>query len=95
MRPARPRRNEKRSFANRRLNFARAAEESKPIRGMKLKTVSALTLMFALLSLAAFIAGKTPAPPRSARPAPSMGRSSSIDHATRGRATWTAAAVHD
>lgn len=36
--------------------------EAKPVRGMKLKTVSRLTMLFALLCLAAFIAGRPPAP---------------------------------
>jgi hypothetical protein len=36
------------------------AHECKPGRGVKLKTVSALTLLFALASLAAFVAGRPP-----------------------------------
>ena len=36
--------------------------EAKPVRGMKLKTVSRLTMLFALLCLAAFVAGRPPAP---------------------------------
>jgi hypothetical protein len=35
--------------------------EAKPVRGMKLKTVSRLTMLFALLCLAAFVAGRPPA----------------------------------
>lgn len=37
-----------------------AQEENKPVRGVKLKTVSAFTLLFALACLAAFIAGRPP-----------------------------------
>gem|GEM_PF-4236636 len=37
----------------------------KPARGVKLKTVSRLTLLFALLCLAAFLAGRPPAAPQS------------------------------
>ena len=36
--------------------------EAKPAWGMKLKTVSRLTMLFALLCLAAFVAGRPPAP---------------------------------
>ena len=35
--------------------------EEKPVRGVKLKTVSSLTLAFALLCVAAFAAGRPPA----------------------------------
>jgi hypothetical protein len=35
--------------------------EAKPIRGVKLKTVSWLTMLFALACLAAFMAGRPPA----------------------------------
>ena len=37
------------------------AVETKPIRGVKLKTVSWLTLLFALVCLGAFLAGRPPA----------------------------------
>jgi hypothetical protein len=36
------------------------APEPKPVRGMKLKTVSRLTLLFALACLGAFVAGRPP-----------------------------------
>jgi hypothetical protein len=36
--------------------------EEKPVRGVKLKTVSTCTLVFALLCVAAFAAGRPPAP---------------------------------
>jgi hypothetical protein len=36
--------------------------EPKPARGMKLKTVSRFTLLFALLCLGAFLAGRPPMP---------------------------------
>ena len=35
-------------------------EETKPVRGVKLKTVSAFTMIFALTCLAAFMAGRPP-----------------------------------
>jgi hypothetical protein len=60
----------KRENQTSRLEFTQGvplAHVPKPVRGMKLKTVSALTLAFSLLCLAAFIAGHTQAP-RSARP---------------------------
>ena len=38
-----------------------AAPEPKPIRGVKLKSVSLWTMLFALLCLGAFIAGRPPA----------------------------------
>jgi hypothetical protein len=37
-----------------------AQEEAKPVRGVKLKTVSAFTMFFALSCLAAFMAGRPP-----------------------------------
>ena len=37
-----------------------AQEEAKPVRGVKLKTVSAFTMLFALICLAAFMAGRPP-----------------------------------
>ncbi len=37
-----------------------AQEEAKPVRGVKLKTVSAFTMLFALTCLAAFVAGRPP-----------------------------------
>ena len=37
-----------------------AQEEAKPVRGVKLKTVSAFTMLFALACLAAFVAGRPP-----------------------------------
>ena len=37
------------------------AAEIRPVRGMKLKTVSRLTLLFALVCLGAFLAGRPPA----------------------------------
>jgi hypothetical protein len=40
---------------------ARVRVEEKPVRGVKLKTVSTLTLAFALLCVAAFAAGRPPA----------------------------------
>ena len=40
------------------------APEPKAIRGVRLKTVSAFTMVLALLSLAAFIAGTTPRAPQ-------------------------------
>jgi hypothetical protein len=40
---------------------ARVQVEEKPVRGVKLKTVSTLTLAFALLCVAAFAAGRPPA----------------------------------
>jgi len=36
------------------------AREAKPVRGVKLKTVSWLTLLFALVCLGAFLAGRPP-----------------------------------
>jgi len=36
------------------------ADECKPVRGIKLKTVSVLTMLFALACLAAFMAGRPP-----------------------------------
>jgi len=39
---------------------ANAQEENKPARGVKLKTVSAFTMLFALACLAAFMAGRPP-----------------------------------
>lgn len=39
---------------------AKIQDEEKPIRGLKLKTVSAFTMTFALICLAAFVAGKPP-----------------------------------
>ena len=49
--------------ARRRFSAAQAAQqvEIRPVRGMKLKTVSRLTMLFALLCLAAFVAGHPPA----------------------------------
>jgi hypothetical protein len=45
-----------------RVDLAQAAPRpaAKPVRGLKLKTVSALTLAFSLLCLAAFAAGLPP-----------------------------------
>jgi hypothetical protein len=43
------------------LAIAPAPVEEKPVRGVKLKTVSSLTLAFALLCVAAFAAGRPPA----------------------------------
>jgi hypothetical protein len=37
-----------------------AQEETRPVRGVKLKTVSAFTMLFALACLAAFMAGRPP-----------------------------------
>ncbi len=37
-----------------------AQKESKPVHGVKLKTVSAFTMLFALICLAAFIAARPP-----------------------------------
>jgi hypothetical protein len=47
-----------------RLDLAPAAPRpaAKPVRGLKLRTVSALTLAFSLLCLAAFAAGLPPLP---------------------------------
>jgi len=47
-----------------RLDLAPAAPRpaAKPVRGLKLKTVSALTLAFSLLCLAAFAASRPPFP---------------------------------
>jgi hypothetical protein len=42
--------------------IAAATPERKPVRGMKLKTVSRLTLLFALACLGAFVAGRPPVP---------------------------------
>lgn len=42
------------------LPEAVAQEETKPVRGVKLKTVSAITMLFALACLAAFMAGRPP-----------------------------------
>jgi hypothetical protein len=42
------------------LPEADAQEEPKPVRGVKLKTVSAFTMLFALACLAAFMAGRPP-----------------------------------
>jgi hypothetical protein len=39
---------------------AKIQDEDKPIRGLKLRTVSAFTMTFALICLAAFVAGKPP-----------------------------------
>jgi hypothetical protein len=47
-----------------------AQEETKPVRGVKLKTVSAFTMLFALACLAAFMAGR---PPVSAAGRPAQG----------------------
>jgi hypothetical protein len=60
MPPARPRGKRTHRARTLRLNVTepREARQSKAIRGMKLKTASTLTLMFALLCLAALIAGK-------------------------------------
>ena len=42
-------------------------EDQKPVRGVKLKTVSTFTLIFALLCVAAFAAGRPPASAESVR----------------------------
>jgi len=51
----------RRKIAAAQLDLTRAAgtAESKPVRGVKLKTVSAFTMCFALLCLLAFMAGRT------------------------------------
>lgn len=62
VRQARTRANRRRRAAARAFAIAPApvAEPPKPPRGLKLKTVSRLTLLFALLCLGAFMAGRPP-----------------------------------
>ncbi len=55
---------------------------AKPVRGLKLKTVSALTLAFSLLCLAAFAAGLPPLP---------VGRSVTSEHPAIAKHTKAAA----
>ncbi len=60
---ARRKRRSKRNYRTRATPIPRvevAQEETKPVRGVKLKTVSAFTMLFALSCLAAFMAGRPP-----------------------------------
>jgi hypothetical protein len=60
---ARRKRRGKQNYRTRTMPISKvevAQEEAKPVRGVKLKTVSAFTMLFALACLAAFMAGRPP-----------------------------------
>jgi hypothetical protein len=67
MPPSGPRRRRARSSKTMRLKVTEPSlvQRSKPIQGIKLKTVSAITLVFALLCLASFMVGEAPFSPQS------------------------------
>lgn len=57
-----PRRTGTRVAAGNATKSTGPGNEVKPVRGVKLKTISMLTMLFALICLAAFMAGRPPHP---------------------------------